>query len=56
VTEITRATRDGSLEQLLIFGGQSCGLIGDVAPAAEIVRSIVAEAEAVLRRAVDRLG
>jgi nitronate monooxygenase/enoyl-[acyl-carrier protein] reductase II len=56
VAEITRAAQEGRLEELLVFGGQSCGLIGDVAPAAEIVRSIVADAEHALRHAADLLS
>jgi nitronate monooxygenase/enoyl-[acyl-carrier protein] reductase II len=48
VAEITRATEAGCLEELMVSAGQSCGLIGDLAPAGEIVRRIVAEAEIAL--------
>ena len=53
VGEIMRATQEGRLEELLVFAGQSSGLIDDIAPAAEILRRIVAEAEHVLRQTVD---
>lgn len=38
----------GDLEGMALYAGQSAGLIHDVAPAADIVRRIVAEAEAAL--------
>jgi enoyl-[acyl-carrier protein] reductase II len=41
----------GRGDQYLPFAGQSAGLVHDVQPAAEIVRRVVAEAEAVLSRA-----
>lgn len=50
-----RATQRGRLEDLLVVAGQSSGLIGHVAPAGEILQTIAAEAEAVLRHAADVL-
>ena len=40
----------GRGDEYLPFAGQSAGLIGEVLPAAEIVRRVVAEAEAALER------
>jgi enoyl-[acyl-carrier protein] reductase II len=51
IAEISEAVATGTLEELLVFGGQSAGLIRDVPPAAEIVRRVVADAEALLRAA-----
>jgi enoyl-[acyl-carrier protein] reductase II len=45
------AVRAGGGEQYLPFAGQSAGLIDAVLPAAEIVRRVVAEAEAALATA-----
>ena len=42
------AVLEGRGDQYLPFAGQSVGLIDDVLPAAEIVRRVMAEAEAVL--------
>ena len=42
------AVLEGRGDQYLPFAGQSVGLIDDVLPAAEIVRRVVAEAEAVI--------
>ena len=41
---------DGEIEALSLWAGQSVGLIHDVAPAAEIVRQLVAECDAARRR------
>jgi nitronate monooxygenase/enoyl-[acyl-carrier protein] reductase II len=38
----------GDLEEMALYAGQSVGLVGDVAPAAEIVARIVEQAQAVL--------
>ncbi|MDQ3703104.1 MAG: nitronate monooxygenase [Chloroflexota bacterium] len=38
------------VEGMVILAGQDCGLIHEVLPAGEVVRRVVAEAEAVLRR------
>ena len=43
-----RATDEGRIDELSLWAGQSAGLVRDVLPAAEIVRRIVAEAEAVV--------
>jgi NAD(P)H-dependent flavin oxidoreductase YrpB (nitropropane dioxygenase family) len=39
----------GDQEYIALYAGESCSLVNDIKPAAEIVRDIVAEAEAVLR-------
>jgi NAD(P)H-dependent flavin oxidoreductase YrpB (nitropropane dioxygenase family) len=51
-------TRDtlGDLEQMCLAAGASVGLTHDIAPAEEIVRSVMAEAAACLRRRVDELA
>ncbi len=49
IAEIGEAAEAGTLEELLVFGGQSAGLIGDVLPVGEIIRRLVADAEAALR-------
>ncbi|MDQ3937397.1 MAG: nitronate monooxygenase [Chloroflexota bacterium] len=41
----------GQLDELALYAGQSAGLVRNVAPAGQIVRHIVAEAEDALRRA-----
>jgi enoyl-[acyl-carrier protein] reductase II len=46
--EIMGAVRGGRAHEVLPFTGQSAGLIHDVRPAAEIVHSLVAEAERAL--------
>ncbi len=40
----------GDMRVFPAMAGQGCGLIGDVRPAGDVVRGVVAEAEAVLRR------
>ena len=49
--EIMSALRQGRTYELVPFTGQTAGLIHDIAPAGEIVRRIVAEAEDVLKHA-----
>jgi hypothetical protein len=39
----------GDIENAVLYAGESCSLISDVKPAAEIVRDFVREAEAVIR-------
>ena len=39
----------GDIENAVLYAGESCSLIGEVKPAAEIVRDFVREAEAVIR-------
>lgn len=46
--ELIGAIRDGRGHELVPFTGQSTGLIGEILPAAEIVRRMVAEAEELL--------
>jgi nitronate monooxygenase/enoyl-[acyl-carrier protein] reductase II len=46
--EITEADQAGNREDLLVVGGQSTGLIGQVEPAGDIVRNLVEEARASL--------
>ena len=41
--------REGRREDGLMFAGQVSGLIHDVRPAGQVVRDVVAEAEALLR-------
>lgn len=40
---------DGDIEQAVLYAGESCSLIDDIKPAAEIVRDFEREAEAVAR-------
>ena len=49
--ELVDALRAGRGHELVPFTGQSAGLIGEVLDAREIVRTIVEQAEAVLRDA-----
>jgi nitronate monooxygenase len=44
----TRAVTNGTVEAMALYAGQGAGLIGDVKPAAEIVKDLVAETEAAL--------
>jgi nitronate monooxygenase/enoyl-[acyl-carrier protein] reductase II len=47
--EVGAAVQEGRMEEAVPFTGQSVGLLREVLPAAEIVRRLVAEAEAALR-------
>jgi enoyl-[acyl-carrier protein] reductase II len=49
VAELTEAAEAGTMEELLAYGGQSAGLIGDVAPVADLITRIVRDAELALR-------
>ena len=49
--ELAGAIADGRAHELFPFTGQTVGLIDEVLPVAEIMRRIVSEAEAALRRA-----
>ena len=49
--ELVEAVRAGRGHELVPFAGQTAGLISSVQPAGAIVRGLVAEAEAALRRA-----
>ena len=49
--EVIAALQQGRLHEMVPFSGQTTGLIRDILPAGEIVRSIVAEAEEALKRA-----
>jgi enoyl-[acyl-carrier protein] reductase II len=51
--ELMTALGEGRAHELVPFTGQTVGLIDDVAPAAEIVATLVREAEETLRRAPD---
>ena len=46
-----QAIQEGRGHELVPFGGQTAGLIGDVLPAAEIVRQITEGAQAALQAA-----
>jgi enoyl-[acyl-carrier protein] reductase II len=48
--EVMDALRGGNVHELTPFSGQTVGLVHDVRPAGEIVRSMAAEAEAALGR------
>jgi len=39
----------GDIESAVLYAGESCSLIHDIKPAAQIVRDFVAEAEAIIR-------
>jgi hypothetical protein len=39
----------GDIENAVLYAGESCSLITDIRPAAQIVRDLVREAEAVIR-------
>ena len=45
-----RARAEGRMQDTEYIAGQDCGLIRDVRPAADVVRRIVSEADAILRR------
>jgi nitronate monooxygenase/enoyl-[acyl-carrier protein] reductase II len=51
--ELIAAILAGDGHEYVPFAGQSAGLIGDILPAAEIVRRTVAQAENALARACD---
>lgn len=51
LAELQAAEEAGVLDELIVVGGQSAGLVGDVLPAAKIVETIAAEAAAILARA-----
>jgi len=51
-----RGRLEGDVENGVLPAGQSCGLVGSVAPAGEVVRQIVREAEAVLDRLCRRVA
>ena len=54
--ELTQAMQAGRFHETVPFSGQTVGLIRDIQPAGELVRRIVEEAEATLRRAASILG
>jgi len=51
LTELATAAAEGNLEELVIGGGQSAGIIGELLPVAEVVGMLVTEAEAALAEA-----
>jgi nitronate monooxygenase/enoyl-[acyl-carrier protein] reductase II len=40
----------GDMEDTALYAGESCSLVNDIKPAAQIVREVVHEAEAVLEQ------
>ena len=54
--QLGAAIRDGRAHELIPLTGQTAGMIGEVLPAAEIVRRMVVEAEEALRAARARTG
>jgi len=40
----------GDLDYMVLYAGESCGLVNDIKPAGAIVRDVVAEAEAGLQQ------
>ena len=48
LTEMANAAAEDRLEELLVVGGQSAGLISDLLPAADIVQMLVSDAETAL--------
>lgn len=54
--EVLSAIRGRTTHELLPFTGQTAGMIHDVLPAAEIVKSMVAEAEQALKRVSEWSG
>ena len=50
------AVREGDVETAMVWAGEAVDLISDVAPAAELIRRIGAEAEACLRHGSELLG
>src|SRR5437016_6129953 len=45
---VASAAAEGRLEDLVVVGGQSAGLIGGLLPAADIVQMLLSEAEAAI--------
>jgi NAD(P)H-dependent flavin oxidoreductase YrpB (nitropropane dioxygenase family) len=54
--EVVRAVLAGEGHQYVPFAGQSVGLVHEILPAAEIVRSVVADAERILAELSSRYG
>ncbi|MEU9351831.1 nitronate monooxygenase family protein [Streptomyces griseoloalbus] len=52
-TEVMTSMRDGTAHELIPLTGQTAGLVRDIAPAAELVHRLIAEAEATLRGLAD---
>ena len=51
LTEIADAAAEGRSEELLVVGGQSAGLVGELLPAADIVQMLASEAHDALANA-----
>ncbi len=51
IAEIVSAAAEGTLEELLVVGGQSAGIIGELLPVAEVVGMLVTQAEDALAAA-----
>ncbi len=56
LAELEAAEAGGTLDELIVVGGQSAGLIEEILPAAVIVERIAAEAAALLAGAPDLVG
>jgi nitronate monooxygenase len=56
IPAFTAATREGDFDTAMVWAGEAVDLISDVAPAAELVRRIGAEAEACLRHGSELLS
>ena len=54
--ELLAALREDRMHEYIPFAGQSAALVHDIKPAAEIVRELVAGAEAALQRALSSRG
>jgi enoyl-[acyl-carrier protein] reductase II len=54
--EVFAAVKQGRLHELMPVAGQSAGLVGEILPAPEIVRRIVAEAQTALERSTRLLS
>ncbi len=52
---VSAAAAAGDTETAVVYAGEASGLIGEVLPAAEIVRNLFADAEAILRHRTEAL-
>jgi nitronate monooxygenase/enoyl-[acyl-carrier protein] reductase II len=50
-SEVGSGINEGAMERFVPFTGQSAGLIGEILPAAEIVRGLISQAEEILQQA-----
>jgi nitronate monooxygenase/enoyl-[acyl-carrier protein] reductase II len=56
LAELAGAVQEGRLDEVLIVGGQSAGIIGELLPVADVVGVLVAQAEAALATASGLVG